>query len=304
MMKVLKTKRTVIKETKFDQSINVSIFIFLSILGILTISVFLNVVFISLSPTTELIKNAGAYMRFPSRPTLSNYIYVLGNNSPVIKAMIVTITRTVLGVALSLFVTVLIAYPLSKKNLPGGKAIMMIFFFTMLFNGGMIPTYLAVRSYHLLDTLWALILPGALSVYNMIIMRSFFKSLPLEMEESAKIDGCTDMKVLFKIILPLSGPCLAAIGLFYAVGHWNSFFDAVMYINNRNLWPLQLILREILLTSSLSSVETNVSSNVLAPTSMAIMCTTIVISSLPIIIVYPFIQKHFVTGIMLGAVKG
>jgi len=181
---------------------------------------------------------------------------------------------------------------------------MMIFFFTMLFNGGMIPTYLAVRSYHLLDTLWALILPGALSVYNMIIMRSFFKSLPLEMEESAKIDGCTDMKVLFKIILPLSGPCLAAIGLFYAVGHWNSFFDAVMYINNRNLWPLQLILREILLTSSLSSVETNVSSNVLAPTSMAIMCTTIVISSLPIIIVYPFIQKHFVTGIMLGAVKG
>ena len=177
-------------------------------------------------------------------------------------------------------------------------------FFTMIFYGGMIPTFLVVKTYNLVDTIWALIVPEMLSVYNMIIMRTFFRSIPEELEEAARIDGCSEMKILVKIVLPLSMPVLASIGLFYAVWHWNAFFDAVLYITDRKLWPLQTLLREILLSTSISELQQG---NLLAdsmPPSSAVVAASIMISTIPIVCVYPFLQKHFVKGVMIGSVKG
>lgn len=155
------------------------------------------------------------------------------------------------------------------------------------------------------DTIWAFILPGVLNVYNMIIMRTFFMGVPEELEEAARIDGCGDFKILFQIVLPVSKPVLASIGLFYAVWHWNSFFDAVMYITDRNLWPLQTLLREILLTTSTSELLGNTGSLADAtPPSTAVIDATIMISCIPIMLVYPFLQKHFAKGVMVGSIKG
>ena len=174
----------------------------------------------------------------------------------------------------------------------------------MIFNGGMIPTFLVVQSYNIVDTFWALILPEALSIYNMIIMRTFFRSIPEELEEAAHIDGCSDIRVLTGVVMPLSLPVMASIGLFYAVWHWNAFFDAVLYINSRGLWPLQTLLREILLSTSISELQQG---NLLAdtmPPSTAVIAASIMISITPIACVYPFLQKHFVKGVMIGSIKG
>ena len=205
---------------------------------------------------------------------------------------------------LCLTITALTAYPLSKKDLPAGKAIMGAFLFTMVFQAGMIPTFLAVRQYRLLDTFWALLLPEILSVYNMIIMRTFFSSLPNELMEAAAIDGCSEMGILLRIVLPLSAPVLASIGLFYAVWHWNSWFDAVLYITDRQLWPMQTLLREILLSSSLSELEQGSILEGAMPPATTVQAAAIMISVIPIACVYPFLQKHFVKGMMIGSVKG
>ena len=168
----------------------------------------------------------------------------------------------------------------------------------------MIPTFLAVRQYRLLDTFWALLLPEILSVYNMIIMRTFFSSLPNELMEAAAIDGCSEMGILLRIVLPLSAPVLASIGLFYAVWHWNSWFDAVLYITDRQLWPMQTLLREILLSSSLSELEQGGILEGAMPPATTVQAAAIMISVIPIACVYPFLQKHFVKGMMIGSVKG
>ena len=202
-----------------------------------------------------------------------------------------------------MIITVLTAYPLSKKFLPGRSVIMQIFFFTMIFSGGMIPTYLVVKSYHLTNTIWALIIPGLLNVYNMIIMRTFFEGIPEDLEEAARIDGCSEWKVLAKIILPISKPVLASVSLFYAVWHWNSFFDVVLYITERKLWPLQTLLREIVLTMSMAELNANMA-DVATPPSSSVIAATVMVSVIPILLVYPFLQKYFVKGVMIGAVKG
>ena len=173
----------------------------------------------------------------------------------------------------------------------------------MIFSGGMIPTYLVVKSYHLTNTIWALIVPGLLNVYNMIIMRTFFEGIPEDLEEAARIDGCSEWKALIKIILPVSKPALASVGLFYAVWHWNSFFDVVLYITKRELWPLQTLLREIVLTMSMAELNASLA-DVATPPSSAVIAATVIVSILPILLVYPFLQKHFVKGVMIGAVKG
>lgn len=270
-----------------------------------TLFPFLDVVLTSVTPMEEIVKNAKALIALPQNPTLSHYQFVLSGNNSIIRAMGVTVFRTVAGTLLSLSVTALTAYPLSKKYLPGRGALMKFFFFTMIFSAGMIPQYLVVRTLGLTDTLWAFILPGVLNVYNMIIMRTFFSGIPDELEEAARIDGCSDFMILVRIILPVSTPVLASIGLFYAVWHWNSFFDAVLYINDRVLWPLQTLLREILLTTSMSELlGSGGSLSDVMPPSSAVINATIIISCLPIILVYPFIQKYFVKGVMVGSVKG
>lgn len=293
-----------IAQTGFDKAFEaVNIFVLLLILMI-TLVPFLVVIQRSMVPPEEVMLSSGGLSSLLPRKVTFDYYRFVANNPVIWRAYGVTIIRTLLGTFINLLISVLTAYPLSKKRIPGNKIIMLFFFITMIFNGGMIPTYLLVTSLGLQDTIWALVLPNAMSVYNMIILRTFFRSLPEELEESARIDGCHDVMILFRIILPLSLPAIASIGLFYAVWHWNTFMDGVLYITDRRLWPLQILLRETLLTSSMSELELNNAFAEVMPPAQGLIAAEIIVTMLPIICVYPFIQKHFVKGIMIGSVKG
>ncbi|MFC4102564.1 carbohydrate ABC transporter permease [Paenibacillus xanthanilyticus] len=209
------------------------------------------------------------------------------------------------GTAINLIMTILAAYPLSRPDLPGRKALMLFITLTMFFGGGLIPTYLLVKSLGMVDTMWALIVPGAISTYNLIVMRTYFQSsIPWELQEAALIDGCTNWRLLWNIILPLSKPIIAVMALFYAVGHWNSFFNALIYIRNESLYPLQLILREILMISQSDAIDGNVGLEDKILLAESIKYAVIIISSLPVWLMYPFVQRHFVKGVMIGSVKG
>lgn len=219
-----------------------------------------------------------------------------------------TIFYTLLGTAVNIILTVLAAYPLSRRDLAGRKFFTVMLAVTMFFSGGLIPTYLMVsNTLHLLDTIWAMILPGAISVWNVIIVRTYFQtSIPQELSEAAMVDGCSDFMLLTKVILPLSMPVLAVMVLFYGVAHWNSFFNALIYLNDKAFYPLQLILRSILVQNTMSEdmlaeVDSLANRQVMAET---IKYALIVVASAPIIAVYPFLQKYFVKGIMVGAIKG
>lgn len=212
------------------------------------------------------------------------------------------------GTMINIVLTIMAAYPLSRKDFTGGGVIMILFVITMWFNGGLIPNYVLVRELGLIDTRWALIIPSALSVYNLILARTYFKmQIPNELFESAKLDGCDDYKFLLKIVIPLSAPIIAVIALFYAVGHWNSYFSAFLYLSKRDLYPIQLILREVLTLNQVNSMEAVMDH---ASTDEKLYFTTllkysiIIVSSLPVIIAYPFAQKYFVKGVMIGAIKG
>lgn len=202
--------------------------------------------------------------------------------------------------------TIAAAYPLSRKDFYGGRTIMLIFAFTMIFSGGLIPNYLLVKELGLLNTRWALLIPNAMSIFNVVVMMSFFRSnIPAELLESAKMDGCSNFRFLLSIVLPLSGAVIAVITLFYAVGHWNSFFDALLYLSDKNKFPLQIYLREILLLNTTSDITLNVdeeSKNFYL--SELLKYSLIILSSLPMIVLYPFVQKYFVKGVMVGSLKG
>ncbi|UKS27314.1 carbohydrate ABC transporter permease [Paenibacillus sp. HWE-109] len=215
-----------------------------------------------------------------------------------------TLIYVVLGTVLSLAFTTIGAYALSRRGLVFGKTFMLLVVFTMLFTGGLIPTYLTVRSYGLLDTIWAMVLPGLVSSWYLIVMRTFFQGIPRELEESGKIDGLSDLGILLRIVLPLSKPVLLTIALFYAVGIWGNFFSALIYLRNPDLFPLQVIVRNIVLIGQVG--DTTVSSAV-GDTKIvleSLKYTVILVSTLPILLVYPFIQKHFTQGVLVGSVKG
>ena len=211
-----------------------------------------------------------------------------------------TLLYTVLGTAINLILTVFGAWALSQKKMVGRRFFTLMCTFTMFFGGGMIPTFLVVKGLGLLNTIWGILLPGAVSTYNMILMRTFFRQIPQSLVEAAELDGCRDFGVLFKIVLPLSLASLMTIGMFYAVGHWNSYFPAVMYLTtNKELNPLQIILRQVVL---LNEIVENASSteNVMAE---GIKYATIVVAMLPMLCIYPFVQRYFVKGVMIGSVK-
>ena len=294
--------RQKVRQSKVDCIVTILIYIILVIIGLMTLFPFMDVVFNSLTSSKELVENAKAVIAIPKHPTLENYKYVLSGNS-IFRAYGVTVFRTVVGTLLNLVITVMTAYPLSKKFLPGRNVLMQIFFFTMIFSGGMIPTYLVVKTFKLSNTIWALIIPSLLNVYNMIIMRTFFEGISEELEDAARIDGCSEWKTLLKIVRPGSEPTLASIALFYAVWHWNSFFDVVLYITDRKLWPLQTLLREVVLTMSMAELNAQMA-DVAAPPSSSVIAATVMVSTVPILAVYPFLQKYFVKGVMVGAVKG
>lgn len=218
-----------------------------------------------------------------------------------------TILYTVIGTALNVVMTICAAYPLSRRDLAGRGLVTGLIVFTMFFGGGLIPTYLLIKNLNMLDTLWAMIIPNAVSVWNIIIMRTFFQqSIPGELQESAMIDGCTHIQTLLRIVLPLSMPIIAVMVLFYAVGHWNSYFNALIYLTTKEKFPLQLILREILIQSDSGEfVKLTSESAVRMKMSVeGLKYAVLVVANLPMLILYPFLQRYFVKGIMIGALKG
>ena len=220
-----------------------------------------------------------------------------------------TIIYTVLGTAINMVLTVCGAYPLSRKDFVPRKFFMIIFMITMYFSGGLIPTYLVVNRLHLIDTVWAMVIPNAVSVFNIIITRTYFiNSIPDELLEAAQLDGANTAQYLFKVVLPLSKPILAVITLFYAVGHWNDFYSALIYINSQQLLPLQSILRKLLLSTQMTLQITSSMSpdEIMRKTQLAqtLKYSSIIVSTVPVLCLYPLVQKHFVKGIMIGSVKG
>jgi multiple sugar transport system permease protein/putative aldouronate transport system permease protein len=214
---------------------------------------------------------------------------------------------TIVGTAVNIVFTILAAYPLARRNLFGGGFIMMLFVFTLVFSGGLIPTYLVVQDLGLLNTRWALIIPGALSVWNVIITRTFFQAtIPEELREAAQLDGCSDFRFLRDCVLPLSGPIIAVNALFYAIGHWNSYFLAMIYITDQSLYPLQLVLREILVQGNVDLTMVADVKELVARQNLRelLKYSLIVVASVPLLIVYPFVQKHFVRGVLIGSLKG
>lgn len=237
---------------------------------------------------------------WPSEWSFDGYTYML-ENGELWSSYANTIFITVAGTFVNLLVTVMAAYVLSKKDLMGHRVLTFLAVFTMMFSGGLIPTYIIIKDLHLMNTLWSMILPTAITTSYLIILRNFFLDLPRELEESAMLDGCTEIGVLFKIILPISRPSIVTVSLFYAVDHWNDFFSAILYINDRVKWPLQLFLRSMLFESDAAYSSGGQSMFLLGqPMKMA----AVMLAIIPIMLVFPFFQKYFAKGVMAGAVKG
>lgn len=238
----------------------------------------------------------------PKGLTLSMYEKVF-HDSEIWQGYRNTIVYTVVGTLISVALTACGAYPLSRRDCFGRNTFMMLFAFTMFFSGGMIPTYLLVKGLGMLNTMWALVLPSAVSTYNLIIMRTFFQSsIPTELVESASLDGCNDLGVFFRIVIPLSASIFAVMVLFYGVAQWNSWFPALLYISDRHLYPLQMVLREVLIQSDISNMAG--STGDVEIIGDGLKYATMVVATLPIMCLYPFLQKYFVKGVMIGAVKG
>lgn len=218
-----------------------------------------------------------------------------------LRALVTTIVVTAVGTLVQLTLTASMAYPLSKANLPGGKLILSLIVFTMVFGGGMIPTFLVVKDLGLLNNYWALILPMAINPFSLIIIKNFFQQLPAELEESAKIDGANELQTLWSIVLPLSKPVLATFALFYAVGIWNDFMSPLLYLNDSSMWTLQMFLRQVTVATDLSVVEQDPTQ---LPPAQGIKFAVIIVATLPIVLFYPFLQKHFAKGMLIGSVKG
>ena len=265
---------------------------------------FLNVIAYSLSGYNAVL--TGRVTFYPIDFTLSAYRHILGRTQIWI-SMRTTVLVTLMGTATSLVLTIFAAYALSRNNLPGKGLFTGLILFTMYFNGGIIPTFLVVKGLGLFDTLGALFIPQAINVFNFIVMRTFFRELPKSLEEAAKIDGASELQVLIKVVLPLSLPIIATISLFYAVGYWNSYFDALLYIQDPDKYTLQLRLRSMLFGEELNSsgiTGTNLEGIGTEVMSQSLKMATVAVSTIPIIVVYPWLQKYFVKGVMIGSIKG
>ena len=264
----------------------------------------LHVVAQSISKPTEVI--AGRVFIIPKGFTLIAYQEIF-RSKLLLSGYGNSILYTVTGTITNIVMTIMCAYPLSRKDFVGRKWMMWLFVFTMIFSAPLIPTYLNIRNLKLLNTIWAIILPGAIGVYNMVVARTFFMStIPDEMIEAAELDGANDVRIIWYLVLPLSKSIIAVLTLFYAVSHWNSYFDAFMYLSSENKLPLQVVLRNILANAKL--IEEMANATVEQSQRLAIVevlkYAVIVFGSLPVIMLYPFVQKHFVKGVMVGSVKG
>lgn len=291
-----------IKKLKSISPFEVILIVFLTLLAIITIYPFYNVLITSIANTKSIAEHTPYLLPYvvdwTGYKTIMDDIYFY-------KALGVTVFITAVGTAVNMLLSVSGAYVLSKKDLIGRKVILWLVLFTMLFNGGLVPTYLVVKDYGLVNSVWSMILPCAISTYYMIIMKNYFMSLPPSLIEAAKIDGANEFTILLKVILPISLPFMATFALFYSVERWNEWWNALLYINQKSLMPLQMYLREVLINfnAQLAAQAQAILGSGNKVYMQSVQMATIVVATLPILCVYPFVQKHFVKGVMVGSVK-
>lgn len=285
-----------------DKILDITIFLVISIIVLVCLVPLIHVAAVSFSSTEAVV--AQKVTLLPVEFTLESYKQIF-NDKSMIASLFFTIKMTVIYTVLSMVLTICAAYPLTKASLKGKDFFFLLIVVTMYFSGGIIPDYILAKDLHLLNNMWGLVLPGAISVFNLIILKTFFKnSIPNSLEESARLDGCTDIGILFKIVLPLSMPIIATLSLFYAVGRWNGFQDALFYITKPALYPLQLKLYQ--LVSATSSNESLASEGAGAAMQLApevLKSSVVMFATIPILLVYPWLQRYFVSGVMIGAVK-
>ena len=281
--------------------------ILLIILALLCILPFIHILALSFSSSAAATSGKVAF--WPVDLSLNSYQYAF-QNPAFLWAFGVTLVRVILGLAIDMAITIFAAYPLSKSNgqMPGRTIFAWIFVVTMFIGGGMIPTYLLVNDLGLLDTYWSVVLPGAINVFNMIIMRTSFQSLPVELNESAYIDGANDLQILWKVSLPLSKPIIATMVLFYAVAHWNGYVHAMLYFTDKNMYPIQLYVRSLVLSGLTEmtslSMDLSTGADAYGVAQRSIQYGVIIAATLPILLIYPFISKYFEKGVMVGSLKG
>ena len=291
------------KKTIEDRFLNIFIYMTMIFAAVIVIIPLFSVVSMSLVSGRELAEKG--IVIFPQDIDFQAYKNLFAEGSVLINGFIITLFRIVVGTAVNLLCSYVVAYALARRDLPGRSALTMFFFFTMLFGGGLIPTYIVVKSTGLINNIWVYILPGIISVWNMLLIRNFIMNIPVSLFESAEIDGAGNFRIIFQLVLPLSVPALVTIGMFYAVAHWNSWWDAYLYTSKPDLQPIQLVLRNILAMANIqiSAATASLSADLKVP-SRALQNAAVVVTTLPIVIIYPFLQKYFIKGIMVGAVKG
>ncbi|SDC54953.1 putative aldouronate transport system permease protein [Paenibacillus sp. UNCCL117] len=283
-----------------DKTFDVINYVFVTLFSLACLFPFLYVASFSVTPYAEYLENPMKLI--PSQIELGAYKQIL--HMPLMwTGYRNTILITVIGVAINIVLMLISAYPLSKTDLKGRNVVLVLITFTMFFNGGLIPNFYLVKELHLYNTLWSMILPGALSAYNLILMKNFVGAIPPSLEEAAFIDGANELKVLWKIIVPLSKPAIATFVIFHAVAQWNTFFAAVMYTSKRDLWPLMLILRDLVVDDGGLAKDAMDASSA-GVTVFTIKMAIIIFASLPILLVYPFLQRFFMQGLLVGSIKG
>lgn len=295
-----------IKRSRGEEMLQIMIYVIVTGICLLILLPCINVLALSFNDGADAAKG-GVYF-FPRVFTLTNYKEVFADGK-IMKGYVYTILRVLIGTSLSLTVTSLAAYALKEKNMPFAKLITMLITFTMLFGGGMIPTYIQYKNLNLLNSFWVYVIPGMVGVTYLLMMRTFFEGIPYDLEESAKLDGCGYFGTYFRIMLPLSKPVIAVVGLYTAVNHWNDWFAGAFYMNNSDKWPVQTVLQQMLQRAmsaqqEATSVAQAIVQNASHVTSDSLKMAAVVITTVPILCVYPFVQKYFAQGAMIGAVKG
>ncbi len=296
-----------VRLSREDRIVNSVVYVLLSLAFLVVVYPLFFVLIASISNPT--LVNTGQVWLIPRGITLEGYKRIFAN-SDIITGYKNTVFYTAVGTSVNLVVTLTAAYSLSRGELPGRGIIMAVFAFTMFFSGGIIPLFILVNALHMYDTFWVMIVPTALSVWNLIIARTFFQTtIPLELLDAAAIDGCSDFRFFGSVVLPLSGAIIAVMMIFYAVGHWNAYFNALIFLRSHSRFPLQLILREILLQNtfndeSMDTMSSDTDSTKVAMMALSIKYGVIVVASIPMLVLYPFVQRHYVRGIMIGAIKG
>jgi len=293
-----------VARTRGEAAFNVANILFMVLLMVAIFVPLLSVVSTSLVSNQELARRN--IVIIPDTPDLTAYKVIFRRGGPIFDAYKITLFRVLVGTTINMVFTYFVGYALSRKDLPGRTLLTLFFFFTMMFGGGLIPYYIVVKSFGLINSVWVYILPGIISVWNMLLMRNFIMAIPVSLTDAAEIDGASQFTIIWRVVLPLSVPALVTIGLFYAVGHWNAWWDAYLFVSTPKKQPMQLFLRNVLaqLQASMAAINQQVNLSEQQPTPRAVQNAVVVVATVPIAVVYPFLQKYFIKGIMIGSIKG